>query len=191
MVPHLIGRLSHWSPNWHPRITHSIGSPPPLSLPPSLRLIGPPQSHWSLLTGWAPNSEVPTALFEVIGPPTLHFLPCSYWPPSHWYPIVTLSTLFSLVLHPIGPPILPFLPCAHWSPDVTLAKQFSLVPRLIGPPNATLVMQFSLVPISLVPQSSPVYPVVLIGSPSHWSPSVILVTQLSLVPHLFAPPPPL
>ena len=45
-------------------------------------------------------------------------------------------------------------------------------------------------PIALVPQSNPVYPVVLIGSPSHWSPSVILVTQLSLDPHLIGPPPP-
>ena len=42
-------------------------------------------------------------------------------------------------------------------------------------------------PISLVSQCNPGY-TVLIGPPSHWSPSLTLVIQFSLVPHLIGPP---
>ena len=74
--PHLTGPLSHWSPNWHPRTTHSIG-PPSHCPPPPISLV--PQRY--------------------------PFCPVLIGPPSHWYPIVTLSTLFSLVPHLIGPPL--------------------------------------------------------------------------------------
>ena len=161
------GPPSHWS---HISLvlqlapTHHPFHWSPLTLPPSLRLIGPPISLVPprigpfSLAGPPPhclNSLVP----HLIGSPTLPFLPCSHWSPiSLVPPIVTLSTLSSLVPHLIGPPMLPFPPCSHWSP------------------------------ISLVPRCNPGY-AVLIGPPSHWSPSLTPSTLLfSLVPHLIGPP---
>ena len=187
LVPHLIGPptlpftpCSHWSP---------------ISLVPHYSpfypvLIGPP-SHWSPnVTLYALFSLVP----HLIGPPTLPFMPCSHWspislvpqcnpgytvligPPSHWYPICHL--LYPVL---IGPP-------SHWSPNVTLSTLFSLVPHLICPPMQPWLYSSHWSPISLLPQSNPVYPVVLIGPPSHWSPNVTLSTLFSLVPHLIGPP---
>ena len=140
----------------------------------------------------------------------LPFLPCSHWSPislvpqcnpgytvligpqSHWSPSLTPSTLlFSVAPHLIAPPSrnlsYPALigPPSYWSPNVTLVIQFPLVPHLIGPPPVTFPSLHSLV--SMVPQCNPGY-TVLIGSPSHWSPSLTPSTLFSLVPHLIGPP---
>ena len=128
MVPHLTDPLSHWSPNRHPRTTHSIAPPPPPPLlsAPSLRLIG------------SPISLVPHRIgpFSQAGPPI-------HKSPPH--------CLNSLVPHLIGPPVLPFLPCSHWSPISLVPHCNPFYPVLIGPPppwspNVTLSSLFSLVP---------------------------------------------
>ena len=159
LVPHRIGPFSPAGPPIHKSPPHCLNSLVP-------HLIGPPTLPFMPCSHWSPISLVPhySPFYPVlIGPPShwspkLPFMPCSHWspislvrhchpfypvligPPSHWSPNVTLSTLFSLVPHLIGPPTSPFMPCSHWSP------------------------------ISLVPQSNPVYPVVLIGPPSHCPP---------------------
>ena len=135
----LIGPPSHWSPSLTPSTLFSLV--PHLSLVPQCNpgytaLIGPP-SHWS---------------------PFVTFPTLCIGPPSHWSPNVTLVIQFSLVSHLIGPPMWPWLCSSHWSPistvprcspdytvligptfdwspDVTLIKQFSLFPHLIGPPK--------------------------------------------------------
>ena len=210
MAPRLTGPLSHWSPNRHPRTTHSIAPPPLIApLPPTLIGISPPP----------PNSLVPQCNpgYTVLIGPSSHCSPQSnpVYPvligsPSHWSPNTTLVIQFSLVPHLIGPPVLPRLPCSHWLPislvpqcnpgctvligppshwssSLTLFTLFSLVPHLIGPPMRPWLHSSHWSPISLVPQSNPVYPV-LIGSPSHWSPNATLVIQFSLVPYLIGPP---
>ena len=178
MLPFL--PCSHWSPI----------SLVPQRYPLCSVLIGPP-SHWyPIVTLCTLFSLVP----HLSGPPMLPFLPCSHWspislvpqcnpgytvligPPSHWSPSLTPSTLlFSLVPHLI----------AHPPPPVTFPTLLSLVPHLIGPPPVTFPSLLSLV--SLVPQCNPGY-TVLIGSPSHWSPSLTPSTLFSLVPHLIGPP---
>ena len=194
MVPRLTGPLSRWSPNWHPRTTHSIG-PPSHCPPPSDTNWSPPPTHWS------PISLVPQCnpgYTVLIGPP------------SHWSPSLTPSTLFSLVPHRISPPMQPrfysshwspisLVPQSnpvypvligspsHWSPNATLVIQFSLVPHLIGPPVQSFLPCYHWFPISLVPQCNPGY-TALIGPPSHWSPNLTLAVQFSLVPHLSGPP---
>ena len=173
----------------------------------------PTPSRYPIVTLCTLFSLVP----HLIGPPMLPFLPCSHWspislvpqcnpgytvligPPSHWSPSLTPSTLlFSLVPHLIAPPPPPrnlsypalIGPPSYWSPNVTLVIQFSLVPHLIAPPPpppppVTFPSLLSLV--SLVPQCNPGY-TVLIGSPSHWFPSLTPSTLFSLVPHLIGPP---
>ena len=183
MVPHLIGPPSHWSPN--SSVPHLIG--PPISthaspIPLVSHLIGPPDSLVPHLIGPL-----------LIGPP-IHKSPTTYWspfslihpisadpngPPSHWSPISLVPQLALRTTHSIAPPVIP--------PSLRLSTLFSLVPHLIGPPMRPWLHSSHWSLISLVPQSNPVYPV-LIGSPSHWSPNVILVIQLSLVPHLIGPP---
>ena len=90
----------------------------------------------------------------------------------------------SLVPHLIGPLLIGpqihvphYIIWTHWSP-------FSLVPLFISP---SILGQSQWSPISLVPQCNPGY-TVLIGPPSHWSPSLTLSTLFSLVPHLIGPP---
>ena len=98
---------------------------------------------------------------------------------SHWSPISLVPQCNPGYTVLIGPP-------SHWSPNVILVIRFSLVPHLIGPsPPVTFPSLLSLV--SLVPQCNPGY-TVLIGSPSHWSPSLTPSTLFSLVPHLIGPP---
>ena len=60
-------------------------------------------------------------------------------------------------------------------------------PHFIGPPLRPWLHSSHWSPISLVSQCDPGY-TVLIGPPSHWSPSLTLVIQFSLVPHLIGPP---
>ena len=100
MVPRLTGPLSHWSPNRHPRTTHSIAPPPLIApLPPTLIGISPPPPP---PTHWSPNATL-VIQFSLVPHPIV--------PPS-----LTRSTLFSLVPHLIGPPIQPWLYSSHSSP---------------------------------------------------------------------------
>ena len=118
LVPHLIRPpmysslySSHWSPI----------SLVPQSNPFYPVLIGPP-SHWSpismvpppISTHAPPIPLVPISLVpHPIGPShrlVPQFIsPChivwTLWPHSHWSPLVTLSTLFSLIPYLIGPPM--------------------------------------------------------------------------------------
>ena len=171
LYPVLIGPPSHWSPN----VTLSTL----FSLVP--HLIGPPMQPWLYSSHWSPISLVPQCnpgYTVLIGPP------------SHWSPPVTFPSLLSLVslvfqCNPgytvlIGSP-------SHWSPSLTPSTLFSLVPHLIGPPMWPWLHSSHWSPISLVPQCNPGY-TVLIGSPSHWSPSLTPSTLFSLVPHLIGPP---
>ena len=223
------GPPSHWSPI--SLVPHLIGPPThqsPISLVPQLAPMHHP-FHWSPISlvphricPFSPagppihkspprclNSLVP----HLIGPPTLPFMPCSHWSPislvRHCHPLcpVLIGSPISLVphCHPLYPVLIG--PPSHWSPNVTLFTLFSLVPHLIGPPMQPWLYSSHWSPISLVPQSNPVYPVVLIGPPSHcppppcnlsypaligppsyWSPNATLVIQFSLVPHLIGPP---
>ena len=153
MVPHLIGPTSHWSPN-ATLITQFSLVPHP---------IGPPMRPWLHSSHWSPIPLVPQC---DLGNTVL------IGPPSHWSPNVTLNIQFSLIVpHLIGPPMRPWLHSSHWSPNATSVIQFSLVPHLIGPPMLPWFHSYHCSSISLVLECDPDY-TVLIGSPSHWSPSV-------------------
>ena len=211
MVPHLIGSILICPPIHKSKTTlfELIGPPfhwSPFSLihPISANPNGPP-SHWSpisLVPQLAPTPPPPTPLVpHIIGPFSPAGAPIHKSPPNR---------LNSLVLHLIGPRMLPFLPCSywspislephcnpfypvligppsHWSPNITLSTLFSLIPHLIGPPIQPWLYSSHWYPISLVPQCNPGY-TVLIGPPSHWSPSLTISTLFSLVPHLIDPP---
>ena len=180
----LIGPPSHWSPDVTPAIHFSL-------VP---HLIGPPMQPWLYMSHWPPISMVPQCnpgYTVLIGPP------------SHWSPNVILVIQFSLVPHLIGPPMQPWLYMSHWSPismvpqcnpgytvligppsqwshNVILVIQFSLVPHLIGPTMQPWLYMSHWSPISMVPQCNPGY-TVLIGPPSHWSPSLTLSTMFYTV----------
>ena len=103
--------------------------------------------------------------------------PLPHWSPN-WHPWTP---------HFIGPTLIAPLPPTHWSPPLTLVPH----PHLICPfspagapiHKSPLHCLNSLVLHLIDPPMLPYCPVP-IDRPSHWSPNVTLVTQLSLVPHL-------
>ena len=129
---------------------------------------------------------------HLIGPPMLPFLLCSHWSPISLVPPCNLSYPALTGPHLIGPQCNPGYtvligPPSHWFPSLTPSTLFSLVPHLIGPPMRPWLHSSHWFPISLAPQCDPDY-TVLIGPPSHWSPSLNPSTLFSLVPHLIGPP---
>ena len=150
---------THWSPI----------SLVPFSLVP--QFISPNYIIW---THWSPFHLSPFSLIHPISANPND-------PPSHWSPISLVPNWHPRTTHSIGPP-------SHCPPpsDINCPPP-PPPPQLIGPPMQPWLYSSHWSPISLVPQSNPVYPV-LIGSPSHWSPNVTLAVQFSLVPHLIGPP---
>ena len=101
----LIGPPSHWSPF---SLVHPFSANPngptshwsPISLVP--HLIGPPISTHAPPIPLVPIPLVPShrLVLQFISPRRIVW---TLWPHYHWSPLVTLSTLFSLVPHLIGP----------------------------------------------------------------------------------------
>ena len=114
--PVLIGPPSHWSPKVTLIIKFSLVH----------HLIGPPMRPWLHSCHWSPISLVPKCnpVYTVL-----------IGPPSHWYPNVTLSTLFSLVPHLIGPPMWPWLHSSHWCSISLVTPCNPSYPALTGPPS--------------------------------------------------------